>query len=323
MDVLVASDAVGMGLNLNIRRVVFTTLTKPASAGARAPMPVPSIQQIAGRAGRRSSAWNKGLAAVLDPADAPALAAALAAPTADDGVPRAGLSPEFEQLEAYAGRHVDASFAALLSSLADDARLSGRYFFASQAATLDAARAIAHIPGLSLRDRHLFCQAPANLRVARQRDALVGFADAFGRGGPVTLAVGAARADKDRRALRRAVTTSRLGSPPDIRAIEDEHAVVSLWLWLANRFGDSGAFVGRAEVEAAAAALVASLDAHLEAVSAAAAASGRAAARKARADEKEGDAKPKRRSRAKKESAPAAAAADGGAPPTAAAPAAA
>jgi ATP-dependent RNA helicase SUPV3L1/SUV3 len=38
-DVLVASDAVGMGLNLNIRRVVFHTLQKFEGEGWRAAPP--------------------------------------------------------------------------------------------------------------------------------------------------------------------------------------------------------------------------------------------------------------------------------------------
>lgn len=85
-DVLVASDAIGMGLNLNIRRIVFSTLSKPVrrpsaaggAAGADAgggggggkggamgratawrggaveQLSASAIKQIAGRAGRRS-----------------------------------------------------------------------------------------------------------------------------------------------------------------------------------------------------------------------------------------------------------------------------
>lgn len=47
-DVLVASDAVGMGLNLNIRRVVFYSLDK-FDGDAKRPIPAPQVKQIAGR----------------------------------------------------------------------------------------------------------------------------------------------------------------------------------------------------------------------------------------------------------------------------------
>ena len=47
-DVMVASDAVGMGLNLNIRRIVFHTVVKLDGPSSFAPVPVPHIKQIAG-----------------------------------------------------------------------------------------------------------------------------------------------------------------------------------------------------------------------------------------------------------------------------------
>ena len=48
-DVLVASDAVGMGLNLNIRRIIFHALSKVEN-GVRVPISTSQIKQIAGEA---------------------------------------------------------------------------------------------------------------------------------------------------------------------------------------------------------------------------------------------------------------------------------
>ncbi|KAF3901505.1 hypothetical protein ABW20_dc0106579 [Dactylellina cionopaga] len=50
-DVLVASDAVGLGLNLSIKRVVFSTMSK-FNGNEMEIIPVPLTRQIAGRAGR-------------------------------------------------------------------------------------------------------------------------------------------------------------------------------------------------------------------------------------------------------------------------------
>ena len=50
-DVLVATDAIGLGLNLPIRRLVFATLEKYDGVSTRLLRP-PEIRQIAGRAGR-------------------------------------------------------------------------------------------------------------------------------------------------------------------------------------------------------------------------------------------------------------------------------
>lgn len=50
-EVLVASDAVGMGLNLKIRRIIFESLTK-WNGQSDVPLSLSQIKQIAGRAGR-------------------------------------------------------------------------------------------------------------------------------------------------------------------------------------------------------------------------------------------------------------------------------
>lgn len=49
-DVLVASDAIGMGLNLNISRIVFATMKKFDGFEMR-PLTVSEIKQIAGKCG--------------------------------------------------------------------------------------------------------------------------------------------------------------------------------------------------------------------------------------------------------------------------------
>ena len=263
VDVLVASDAVGMGLNLNIRRVVFTTLAKregkkkrgeerggwgrksgAAAAAAEesaaqapppsspppdplflplpflpspshVPLPPSAVRQIAGRAGRASSPWPEGLATCLRPEDMGYLRAALSAPPDDGGAvsgggvseeekgrakktaqkiggtgtPSAGLFPEPDQLEAYAGRHPGLSFPDLLRALAADARLDagGRYFFSQQEAVVAAAELLESVPGLALRERFALASAPASARAARQGRARLAYGAALAGGGPVPL----------------------------------------------------------------------------------------------------------------------------------------
>ena len=50
VQVLVASDAIGMGLNLNIRRIIFHTLRMfdPATGSTDVPVAPERIRQIAG-----------------------------------------------------------------------------------------------------------------------------------------------------------------------------------------------------------------------------------------------------------------------------------
>lgn len=66
-DILVATDAIGMGLNLPIQRVVFTSVEK-YDGTTRAELPVPLLQQIGGRAGRYGhQAADEGVAVGLTP----------------------------------------------------------------------------------------------------------------------------------------------------------------------------------------------------------------------------------------------------------------
>ena len=64
--VLVATDAIGMGLNLNIRRIIFHSmqkLTVDPQKPAEKTMDVISVSQalqIAGRAGRFNTQWETG-----------------------------------------------------------------------------------------------------------------------------------------------------------------------------------------------------------------------------------------------------------------------
>lgn len=103
LDVMVASDAIGMGLNLKIKRVIFDTLTK-WNGSENVALSVSQIKQIAGRAGRYGTAEHGsspgGQALTRHEQDMPLLHAALAAPT--QPLPRAALQPASGLLESLA-----------------------------------------------------------------------------------------------------------------------------------------------------------------------------------------------------------------------------
>jgi hypothetical protein len=75
-----------------------------------APVSVSLIKQIAGRAGRRSSQYAEGAVTCRDASDLARLAEALNVPTGDMVAERAGLFPEFEHLEVFAGARPDSTF---------------------------------------------------------------------------------------------------------------------------------------------------------------------------------------------------------------------
>ncbi|AMD22565.1 HHL205Cp [Eremothecium sinecaudum] len=82
-EILVASDAIGMGLNLSIKRVIFLENSK-FNGTEQLPLEIPIIKQIAGRAGRfKSDSGEKsiGYVSALDRSILKTVKDALATPT--------------------------------------------------------------------------------------------------------------------------------------------------------------------------------------------------------------------------------------------------
>ncbi|KAM6500964.1 P-loop containing nucleoside triphosphate hydrolase protein [Amanita muscaria] len=91
-DVIIGSDAIGMGLNLKIRRIIFDAVAKKMADGSQQRLSAPQVKQIAGRAGRyglleptakfKGAPWQSpgGVATTLYQSDLPYLRQALAEP---------------------------------------------------------------------------------------------------------------------------------------------------------------------------------------------------------------------------------------------------
>jgi ATP-dependent RNA helicase SUPV3L1/SUV3 len=153
-DILVASDAIGMGLNLNIGRVIFSSLkvgvllaiTGASLSFAAFIMPfqkfdgirdrfltVSEVLQIAGRAGRAFSAYDSGIVTCLSTEtyrnNISYLVGCLG--KTPPVLEQMGLYPTYENLEAFAQRRPHCSFAELLSLFRKYASLDGMFFMSS------------------------------------------------------------------------------------------------------------------------------------------------------------------------------------------------
>ncbi|CAG9467534.1 unnamed protein product [Pedinophyceae sp. YPF-701] len=240
-DVLVASDAIGMGLNLpTLRRIIFSTTEKyDAETGEVAPLSVSAVKQIAGRAGCRGTRHEgPGRVTALSHNDLAHIRACLAVPPSDMITPRAGLRPEFEQIEAFASQLPgDTRFSSVLRRFETETAIDGgRYFVCNSETELLLARGLDRIRGLSLSDCYRFSTAPVSLRDDYVVDAFWAFARAYAEGGPVPLAID----------LSDPVAMNQ--GPVGLSRLEAMHKVCSLWMWLRNRFGDD-AFPGLVEAE--------------------------------------------------------------------------
>eukprot|EP01138_Halocafeteria_seosinensis_P001201 gb/GECG01001230.1/.p1 GENE.gb/GECG01001230.1/~~gb/GECG01001230.1/.p1 ORF type:complete len:751 (+),score=81.98 gb/GECG01001230.1/:1-2253(+) len=98
-QVLVATDAVGMGLNLQINRIIFSTLFK-FDGIQRRKLTITESKQIGGRAGRFGSTYDTGTVMALNRKDLKHLESSMGQET--PSVQAAGVFPTSKQLELFA-----------------------------------------------------------------------------------------------------------------------------------------------------------------------------------------------------------------------------
>ncbi|KAL4334015.1 hypothetical protein GQ457_07G002710 [Hibiscus cannabinus] len=218
-DVLVASDAVGMGLNLNIRRVVFYSLSK-YNGDKIVAVPASQVKQIAGRAGRRGSRYPDGLTTTLHLDDLDYLIECLKQPFEE--VKRVGLFPFFEQVELFAGQFPKVTFCQLLEKFGENCRLDGSYFLCRHDHIKKVANMLEKIQGLSLEDRFNFCFAPVNIRDPKAMYHLLRFASAYSQNVPVSIAMG--------------IPKGSAKNDAELLDLETKHQVLSMYLWLSHHF---------------------------------------------------------------------------------------
>lgn len=163
VDILVASDAIGMGLNLNIRRIIFERLTKFDGNGI-VPVPAQQIRQIAGRAGRFNTKHEVGLVTCEKMEDFKILEAAL-----NDLEPKpyeqAGISPLFTQIEAIRQEFPNFHLADILDSFCAFPSLPPHYFLTEMRSVrklLEILRGM-DLGGVELEELFLFLSAPVKV----------------------------------------------------------------------------------------------------------------------------------------------------------------
>lgn len=223
-DVLVASDAIGMGLNLNISRIIFSTLQKFDGVEIR-DLTVPEIKQIAGRAGRYKSNFPVGEVTCLNADDLPLLHSSLDYPS--PVLERAGVFPNFDLLYMYSRLHPKHGIHEILEHFMDNAKLSERYFIANCDELLKVAAIIDTLP-LSLHDKYLFCISPVEMDDDISSQGLTQFVTNYSNNGLVRL--------------REIFTPGTLKVPTShtaLKELESIHKVLDLYVWLSYRLEES------------------------------------------------------------------------------------
>ena len=259
-DILVASDAIGMGLNLAIKRIIFETVTKYNGAYFDT-IQASQIKQIAGRAGRfRTSVQaqtpvkahvnsedptagvlldlpappsNLGLVTTLEEADLPTVRRAMQ--NEAEPIMTAGLYPPTSILEKFAMYFPPStSFSYIMIRLHELSSLHPRYHLCNLRDQTGIADAIQPIRGLTIHDRIVFCAAPASVKDAGMPVILAAYARCVGENSSgellsipeIPLEVLDEEVRLDREYMRR---------------LESLHKALILYLWLSYRF--AGVFV--------------------------------------------------------------------------------
>ncbi|KAL1408385.1 RNA helicase [Vanrija albida] len=192
-EVLVASDAVGMGLNLKIGRIIFESLSK-WNGKSEVPLSLSQVKQIAGRAGRfgqgRKVAGNTdeqpsqgGGVTTLNTEDLPLLRAMLSLPL--PAIPRAVVSPPLSSLVALAPLlPPDVTFADLTSHFEQLAKVPPNTVLGESRQRLQIAELIEPARDvLTLSEADSFSLAPLNVRDPKLVDIfqsmVTGYADSY------------------------------------------------------------------------------------------------------------------------------------------------
>jgi ATP-dependent RNA helicase SUPV3L1/SUV3 len=255
-DILVATDAIGMGLNLNIRRIIFHSVLKAVGNDINTLFISPShIKQIGGRAGRKSSQFEKGLVTAWQEADLAYVKAVM-----NWTVPKiksVGLFPAAEQIQDFYDhcvevlhpdsakedkkksnnskndqkgrldlRKAEAEFTVIpLSKVVEKfvslSQIDSRYFVGDYR-DLTACSNWLHTIPLSLADRFTFSSAPISLNSAFVMNRLYDWATVYSMNRPVFLDI---RINKE--------------LPQNVEELTDlimKNACIDLYLWLSMRF---------------------------------------------------------------------------------------
>nr|CAG4642332.1 EOG090X01V1 [Evadne anonyx] len=229
--VLVATDAIGMGLNLNIGRVIFFSMIKTSQNEKgeieKATITASQALQIAGRAGRYGTQFANGFVTTMKPDDLPVLKQLLS--EQPPIITQVGLHPTADQIELYAYHLPNSSLSNLMDIFVNLSTMDhSLYFMCNMDDFKFLAEMIEHVP-LPLRARYVFCCAPINKKMTFVCSMFLKFSRQYSRNEAITYNW----------------LCHQIGWPfacpktmIDLIHLESVFDVLDLYLWLSYRFQD-------------------------------------------------------------------------------------
>ncbi|EWY36491.1 RNA helicase [Skermanella stibiiresistens SB22] len=224
-DVLVATDAIGMGLNLPIARIVLSTTRKYDGREERDLLP-PEVRQIGGRAGRYGM-HEEGRVAVLEGENISPVRRALTSKPVDPEDPRPWISPATSHVKAIAQELATDSLAKVLRTAGQELLRAHQTFrMTDLEGRIQAALAVDHAK-LPLETRDLLSRCPIDVRDQNQLRLLRQWAVNQGRGEPNPSPGVSGKYTHD------------TGTDVELEASEKAVKDLTSYAWLAYRFPDA------------------------------------------------------------------------------------
>ena len=228
-SVLAASDAIGMGLNLSIGRVVFSTLQK-FDGTSRRHLNAAEIRQIAGRAGRYGSKFDEGLVSAMasDGSCVELEHLRLALAQAPVPVPTAGIFPLPEHIERIAALHPRHGLCGALWAFAS-VTPPPDFHLRSMEDVIAAAGHVAPL-GLPLRTQLTLALSPVDTGQPAALAALLAFARNLAASGVVPLVAAGGSMPSMTRLPR---------TQAELASLEEGSQICDLYIWLAARMPEA------------------------------------------------------------------------------------
>ncbi len=168
-DILVATDAIGMGLNLPIRRIIFSHIHKFDGIASRL-LNMTEVRQIAGRAGRFGS-YDTGYVSVLENDELTHIEHMLAT---DDtaNLSKLPINVNLIQIDAIASQLHTRKITEILTYYQERIKFQHALFKLSSLSTQinQALLVDEYAPNMSLKDKYIFVCAPISLNIAFEKD---------------------------------------------------------------------------------------------------------------------------------------------------------
>jgi ATP-dependent RNA helicase SUPV3L1/SUV3 len=168
-DILVATDAIGMGLNLPIRRVIFSNIHKFDGVASRH-LNSTEVRQIAGRAGR-FGIYDTGYVCVFESEEVIHIEHMLSCDDTSD-LTKLPINISFSQLGELSDKLHTRKISEILTYHQQRTRIDSALFAQASLSTqiLQAILVDEHGPSMSLKDKFIFVCAPIALNVPFEKD---------------------------------------------------------------------------------------------------------------------------------------------------------